>query len=259
MASDLAADGMTRDAVLGGRLRLTQPRRGHRVGHDAILLAAATPAHTGEHAVDFGAGIGAAGLALAARVAGCTVTLVEIDAGLAELAAANARDNGLGDRVRIVTLDITAPARAFTAAGLAAGSVTRVMMNPPFNDPAQQRTSPDPRRQLAHVAARDVLVGWVRSAARLLRPGGTLTLIWRADGLADVLQALNPAFGAVRVLPIHPKVGAPAIRVLVRGTMASRAPLALLPGLFLNDAAGRPTDEAEAVLRGGSALALAEL
>ena len=100
MASDLAADGLTEDAVLGGRLRLTQPRRGHRVGHDAILLAAATPAHAGEHAVDFGAGIGAAGLALAARVAGCAVTLVEIDAGLAALAAENARRNGLADRVR---------------------------------------------------------------------------------------------------------------------------------------------------------------
>ena len=53
------------DAVLGGRLRLRQPLRGHRVGHDAILLAAATAAQAGEHAVDLGAGVGAAGLALA--------------------------------------------------------------------------------------------------------------------------------------------------------------------------------------------------
>jgi tRNA1(Val) A37 N6-methylase TrmN6 len=259
MASDLAADGLTEDAVLGGRLRLTQPRRGHRVGHDAILLAAATPAHAGEHAVDFGAGIGAAGLVLAARVRGCMVTLVEIDAGLAALAADNVRRNGLADRVRIVTLDVTAPVRAFTASGLAPGSVMRVMMNPPFNDPVRQRASPDPQRRLAHVAARDVLVRWTRSAARLLRPRGTLTLIWRADGLADVLRTLEPAFGAVQVLPVHPKAGAPAIRVIVRGTKASRAPFALLPGLFLNDAAGRPTDEAEAVLRGGSALPLAKL
>ena len=35
---------VTQDAVLGGRLLLKQPRRGHRVGHDAILLAAACPA-----------------------------------------------------------------------------------------------------------------------------------------------------------------------------------------------------------------------
>ncbi len=259
MASDLCADELTQDAVLGGRLRLTQPRRGHRVGHDAILLAAATPAHAGEHVVDFGAGIGAAGLALATRVADSLVTLVEIDAGLAALAAGNAQANGLANRVRIVTLDVAAPARAFTAAGLAPGSVMRVMMNPPFNDPAKQRTSPDPRRRLAHAAGRDVLAKWIRSASRLLRPRGTLTLVWRADGLADVLRTLEPAFGAILVLPVHPKVGAPAIRALVRGTKASRSPLALLPGLVLNDAAGRPTDEAEAVLRGGAVLPLAEV
>src|SRR5215208_6092627 len=81
---------VTDDAVLGGRLRLRQPRRGHRVGHDAILLAAASRGRRGDHVVDLGAGVGAAGLALARRVPGLSVTLVEIDPGLAALAAENA-------------------------------------------------------------------------------------------------------------------------------------------------------------------------
>ena len=80
----------TLDAVLGGRLHLRQPKRGHRVGHDAILLAAATAARAGEHAVDLGAGVGGAGLALARRVDGLQVTLVEIDEALAALAVENA-------------------------------------------------------------------------------------------------------------------------------------------------------------------------
>jgi tRNA1(Val) A37 N6-methylase TrmN6 len=94
---------------------------------------------------------------------------------------------------------------------------------------------------------------------RLLRPRGTLTLIWRADGLANVLAALVPAFGAIAVMPVHPKPAAPAIRILLHATKASRGPLAMLPGLILNDASGRPTQEAEAVLRGGAALPLGEL
>jgi tRNA1(Val) A37 N6-methylase TrmN6 len=77
--------------------------------------------------------------------------------------------------------------------------------------------------------------------------------------LVDVLRALSPAFGAATVLPIHPRPGDAAIRVLVRATKASRAPLALLPGLVLNDHAGRPTAEAEAVLRAGTPLPLGEL
>src|SRR6185437_8159309 len=74
----LSADAFTEDAFLGGQLRLRQPRSGHRAGHDAILLEAATPATPGDRVADFGAGVGAAGLALARRVAGTKLVLVEI-------------------------------------------------------------------------------------------------------------------------------------------------------------------------------------
>ena len=80
------AGELTEDAFLGGQLRLRQRKSGHRAGHDAVLLAAATPARSGHRVIDFGAGVGAAGLALARRVAGVELVLVEIDAELAELA-----------------------------------------------------------------------------------------------------------------------------------------------------------------------------
>lgn len=240
------------DAVLGGRLILRQPRRGHRVGHDAILLAAATSAHAGQHAIDLGAGVGAAGLALARRVEGLAVAMVEIDPALARLARDNIERNGLGDRVRAVCLDVAAPAAAFAAAGLGAGAADCVLMNPPFN--ALHNPSPDARRRAAHAAPQNTLRQWVRTASRLLRAGGVLTLIWRADGVAGVLAALSNGFAALSLLPIYPKPGAPAIRVLVRAVKGSRAPLTLLPGLLLADVEGKPTDAAEAVLRGGAAL-----
>jgi tRNA1(Val) A37 N6-methylase TrmN6 len=250
--------GLTEDAVLGGRLRLLQPARGHRIGHDAILLAAACPACAGDAVAEFGAGVGAAGLALAARVGGISLTLLDIDPPLVALAAENARRNGLAKEVRAVVLDIAAPARSFAAAGLVPDGLTRVLMNPPFNDPARQRLSPEPARRRAHAADGATLAVWTKAAARLLRPRGTLTMIWRADGLAEVLGALGRAFGAVAVLPVFPRPDAAAIRILVRATKASRAPLTLLPGLVLNDHAGRPTAQAEAILRLGEALALAQ-
>jgi tRNA1(Val) A37 N6-methylase TrmN6 len=248
---------LTEDAVLGGALRLRQPRHGHRVGHDAILLAAACPAYPGEQVVELGAGVGAAGLALARRAQDIRVTLVEIDPHLAALAAANAGLNGLAAYVTAIALDAAAPARAFTAAGLMPESAARVLMNPPFNDPVRERSSPDRGRRLAHAAPREALAAWIRTAARLLRPRGTLTVIFRADGLLDLVGALDTAFGAITVLPVYPKPDEPAIRILVQATKASRAPLAVLPGLVLNDAAGHPTPQAEAVLRAGATLALA--
>src|SRR5690242_15615895 len=108
--------GLTEDAFLGGRLSLRQPRAGHRAGHDAVLLAAATAARAGDRVVDFGAGVGAAGLALASRVAGLDLKLVEIDPALAELARGNAAANGI--KAAVVTLDVTASVQDFAAAGL---------------------------------------------------------------------------------------------------------------------------------------------
>lgn len=244
------------DAVLGGRLVLRQPLRGHRFGHDAILLAAAVPAQAGERAVELGAGVGAAGLALARRVEGLEVTLVEIDPALAALARENAVRNGLAARVRTACLDVAASADAYAAAGLSPGSVDRVLMNPPFNPP--QNPSPDHGRRMARSASHETAAVWLGAAARLLRPSGGVTLIWRADGLAEVLAALVSDFGAISILPIHPKPGMAAIRVLVRATKGRGPSLALLPGFVLADAEGKPSAAAEAVLREAAALPFPE-
>jgi tRNA1(Val) A37 N6-methylase TrmN6 len=252
MAAESGA--VSEDAVLGGRLVLRQPLSGHRVGHDAILLAAASPARAGDHAVDLGAGVGAAGLALARRVEGVTVTLVEIDPTLTALARDNIKRNDLAGRVRAVCLDVGASVAAFANAGLAAEEEDCVLMNPPFN--ALHNPSPNANRRMAHAASHGVLRQWVRTASRLLRPSGTLTLIWRADGVADVLAELASRFGAVSLLPIYGKPALPAIRIVASAVKDSRAPLMLRPALLLADEHGKPTAEAEAVLRGGASLPL---
>jgi tRNA1(Val) A37 N6-methylase TrmN6 len=248
-----ATEPTSEDALLGGKLVLRQPLHGHRFGHDAVLLAAATPARTREHAIELGAGVGAAGLALARRVEGLAVTLVELDPSLAALAQENAKRNLLSERVRAVCLDAAAPAAQFAAAGLHPDAADHVLMNPPFNAP--HNPSPDRARRLARAASPGALVQWIETAARLLRAGGGLTLIWRADGLADVLAALTAGFGAVAVVPVYPKPQAPAIRVLIRATRDSQAPLVILPGLILAGSDNKPTAQAHAILREGAVLA----
>lgn len=249
-----AADDTTEDAFLGGQLRLKQKRSGHRAGHDAILLAAATEAHAGDRVVDLGAGIGTAGLALARRVAGLSLRLVEIDPELAELARGNAAANAIA--AETIVLDVTSEASAFAAHGLLPDSIDAVLMNPPFNDPARHRGSPDQARQIAHVATGEALQAWVHAARRILRSNGALTMIWRADGIAEILAALSRGFGSLSILPVHGEAGRPAIRVLVRAVKGGRAPTRLLPGLMLNDEARVPSKEVKDVLEGRAVLPL---
>ncbi|WP_257165989.1 tRNA1(Val) (adenine(37)-N6)-methyltransferase [Bradyrhizobium sp. SRS-191] len=246
---------ISEDTVLGGRLRLRQPTSGHRAGHDAVLLAAATAARPGDRVVDLGAGVGTAGLALARRVDGIALVLVEREPHLAELARANARDNEL--QADVAVLDIAADAAAFVAAGLGPDSVDVVLMNPPFHDAARHRASPDQARANAHMATTTTLELWTHAGRRMLKSGGVLTLIWRADGLSEVLAALARGFGSLALQPVHGQAGKPAIRILVRAVKGGRAPTQILPGVVLNEAAGVPNEEVSRVLKGQGALALA--
>jgi tRNA1(Val) A37 N6-methylase TrmN6 len=130
-------------------------------------------------------------------------------------------------------------------------------MNPPFNDPAQHRVSPDRARETAHVATATTLENWVRAARRILKPKGMLTLIWRADGVAEVLAAFDRGFGSLQMLPVHVDVTAPANRILIRATKGGRAPTQILAALMLNDESGVPNKEVQEILAGNGILPLA--
>jgi tRNA1(Val) A37 N6-methylase TrmN6 len=250
-----AAGEFTDDAFLGGQLRLRQLKSGHRAGHDAMLLAAAVSAGSGDRVVDFGAGVGAAGLAVARRVAGIELVLVEIDEVLAGLARGNAASNALA--ADVVVLDVTSSAGAFAAAGLPPDSVDAVLMNPPFNDPARHRASPDKAREIAHVSTAATLESWIHAARRVLKSGGVLTLIWRADGLVEVLAALDRGFGSLAILPVHGDAATPAIRVLIRAVKGGKAPTRMHAALLLKDESASPNKQVQDILAGRRALPLA--
>jgi tRNA1(Val) A37 N6-methylase TrmN6 len=245
----------TEDAFLGGKLHLRQPKSGHRAGHDAILLAAATPARSGDRVIEFGAGVGAAGLAVAKRVAGIKLVLVEIDEGLAELARGNAVSNAIA--ADLIVLDVTSGPGAFEAAGLSVDSADVVLMNPPFNDSARHRASPDKARASAHVATPATLESWIHASRRILKSGGVLAMIWRADGIAELLAALDRGFGGLAIVPVHADATSPAIRLLVRAIKGGKAPTRVEPALILNDEFARPNQKAQDILAGKGTLPLA--
>jgi tRNA1(Val) A37 N6-methylase TrmN6 len=254
----MTADSETsEDAILGGRLRVRQPLRGHRVGHDAILLAAATCARASEHAIELGAGVGAAAFAIATRVPALKVTLVEVDPALCALARHNARLNRLEDRVSVFDADAES-IDSLKSAGLSPENFDRVLMNPPFHDARRHNVSPDPGRRLAYSGEAGLLKRWVASAAWLLKSNGVLVLIWRADALDEVVKVLRPAFGAIAVLPVHSREDAAPIRVLVRAAKGGGISRKNYPPLVLNDEEGRPTPVTEAIMRDGKTLQIAE-
>jgi tRNA1(Val) A37 N6-methylase TrmN6 len=244
-------DGLvSEDRLLDGRVILYQPRRGYRVAVDALCMAAAVPAQAGESLLELGCGVGAGALCLLARVPGVRVIGLEVQREFFDLAlrnaAANAQDNSFTPILGAVeALPEDLPKRPYD----------HVFFNPPYlSDVKPGRRPQDPQRHKATREGAVTLGTWVDTAARCLKPNGSLTVIHRADRLDDVLAALSPAFGGTCIFPLWPKQGRTAKRILVQARRGSRAPLALLSGLVLHQEDGSFSPKAQAVLRDGKAL-----
>ncbi len=259
-AAEPAPQPYTLDGFLDGSITLVQPRGGHRAGLDAALLQAVVPADASGHAMDLGAGVGTVGFAVAARAPALAVTCVERDGefvACAQMALRRPENAAFAPRVRLVQADVGERREAREARGLRDGTADFILMNPPYDAPERVRPSPDMSRRGAHIAEPGALSAWCRSAAGLLKPGGLLGLIHRPAALPEIFAALNAAFGAISILPVHPGADKPAGRIVVLARKASRGPLRLMPGLILHETGGGWTEEAEAILRGRAELDLA--
>jgi tRNA1Val (adenine37-N6)-methyltransferase len=241
---------VTDDAFLCGRLRLWQPVAGYRAATDPVLLAAACGAGAGQSVLDLGCGAGAAILCLGTRVPDLALAALEVQPGYAALARANAARNGLALEVHEGTV-------AHEPRALRRG-FDHVIANPPYYAPGGTPSS-DPGRDMA-LREGGPLADWTECARRRLHPGGWLTLILGADRMATALTALEGRMGSVSVLPLAPREGRAAVRVLIRARKGGRAALRLLGPMVLHAGAAHDGDredytpEARAVLRDGAAI-----
>lgn len=236
------------DGFLGGKLRVAQPARGYRSGADAVMLAAACPARPGESVLELGCGAGVASLCLGWRVRGLSLTGLERQAEYAALATRNAQLNG--QEIEVLTGDLQALPSA-----LRGRSFDHVVMNPPYF--LSGTSAPDQGRATAR-HEQTPLAAWLDAALRRLRPGGMLTVIQRADRLDGLICGLSGRAGALCVLPVIPREGREAGRVLLLARKGSRAPLRLLAPFVMHAApqhdrdAEDLSDAARQVLRNGA-------
>lgn len=242
---------VTRDAYLGGRIALWQPAKGYRAGIDPVLLASACPARPGDTVLELGCGIGTASLCLASRVEDLSITGLERQADIADIARRNATETGLPFEVFTTDLHDLSP-------DLRQRSWHHVIANPPYFDRATSVASTHMAREAA-MGEDTPLSAWIECAAKRLRPKGWLTMIQRAERLADVMIALEGRLGSLQIQPLAPRQGRPANLILVRARKSGRASLQLFSPITLHRGTHHQSDqddytkEISDVLRGGAA------
>lgn len=249
---DFAAEALSQDGFLGGRLAIWQPRVGYRAAMDPVLLAAAVAARAGESVLELGCGVGVASLCLGSRVPGLALTGLELQPAYARLARRNSVENGI--RLEVVDGDLAA-----LPAALRSQSFDHVMANPPYYAADGGTRADDAGRDRA-LREETPLALWVGAGLRRLRPGGRITIIQAAERLPDLLAALRPGAGGITVLPIAARAGRDAGRVIVSARKGLRTPFRLCAPLVLHDGPAHDGDRdnhsdlARSVLRDGAAL-----
>jgi tRNA1(Val) A37 N6-methylase TrmN6 len=237
MMNDEIMPPLTQDSWYNGNVVISQPAKGFRATTDAILLAAAIPQDT-QHVLELGAGVGAASLALAARVGGLKITAVERDEAIEILLRKNISDNNLSDRIMAYCDDALRDAPPWE------GRHDLVMINPPYNDVTSTRSSDEKRFK---AMAADDFVAWIDAAVLALVPKGRVVMISRADRLDELIAGMSYAFGDLSMRAVHTMPDQPAKRVLISGRKGVKGPVTVLPSLTINTSTGVMSDEMTAI------------
>ncbi len=246
------------DAFLGGSVIVHQPIKGHRAGIDAVLLAASLALEPSErvNVLDVGCGSGIVGFCAACRLTGAQVVGLDKEPELVALARQNAALNEMSGRTHFIVGDVCEPLTTLRAKGIFENGFDHVLANPPFHTSDSAPSSPFELRRAATSMAPGMLEEWLRFLATVTKPGGTATLVHRADALDGLLSGMRKRFGGIVVHPLFPRADVSARRVIVRGTKGSRAPLEIMRGLVLHDEVGQFLPTAAAILRNGAPLLL---
>jgi tRNA1(Val) A37 N6-methylase TrmN6 len=252
-AENLEAHGWTdgqlsEDFLLGGAVKICQPKSGFRAAIDTVFMAASVPAKAGERVFEAGSGGAAAAICLARRLGSVDVTGVEIQSQLVRLANHNIGLNNLSKRVTVIQGDIN------QLRSDRDNLFDHAMANPPFLEEDRGNIPSDNAKAIATTLDKNGIKAWVEGIHSQLKRKGTVTLIWRADKMDQAIEALLPRFGAIKVFPLWPKAGRPAKRVILQARKGLKSPLSLLPGLILHREAGGYTERCEAILKGGIGL-----
>jgi tRNA1Val (adenine37-N6)-methyltransferase len=229
--------------LFDGRLSLYQPARGYRFSIDAVLLADFAAPRAAGVVVDLGTGSGILPVILARTSACASITGVEVQPGLADLARHNVSLNRCQDRATVIQADIRDLRRYFTAEGC-----DTVITNPPFYRAGAGRVNPDSASAIARHELCGTLQDFVAAAAYLLRQGGRFCAVYQPARIVDMLAELRRrAIEPKTIRFVHSRTGEAAVMVLIEGIKSAGVEAKILPPLVLYDEENRYTRDVQAI------------
>lgn len=228
--------------LLNGRVKLLQQVGGLRASTDTVLLAAAVQMKPSQTILDMGCATGGVGLCVLERLGMSQSQLTGVDQqpNLIAMAQQNAPD------ATFICGDVT------NTSFFNDQSFDHIVMNPPYFEIGKKQSNPDAARDIAFNT--DDFKGWMQSALRWVRHGGTLSLVHKADALNQILEFANGRFGDIHIWPVYSNPSKPAIRIIVSMKRNRKSPTIIHPPIILFNDDGSQSSQSEFILRDAKAL-----
>lgn len=239
----------TTDGFLKENERLDDlQRNGYRIiqnpdkfcfGMDAVLLSGFARVRRGENVLDLGTGTGIIPILLEAKTQASHLTGLEIQEESADMARRSVRLNHLEDKIDIVTGDIKEAELIFKAA-----SFDVVTSNPPYMIGRHGIANPDAPKAIARHELLCTLDDVVRSAAKLLKPGGSFFMVHRPFRLAEIINVMTGyRIEPKRMRLVYPYADKEPNMVLIEGCRGGRPRMTVEKPLIVCKAPNVYTDE----------------
>jgi tRNA1Val (adenine37-N6)-methyltransferase len=233
----------TADKIKHLDLQIDQPQNGYRFSIDALLLADFAQPPANAKVADLGTGSGVIPLLLARQAAGISISGVESNPEMADLASRNVFSNNLEKRIEIIADDLLNLRSRFPVS-----SFDLVVSNPPYRTPASGRTSPKPGRDTARHESTATIADFLAIAKYLVKPTGRICFVYHPARLTEFIRIageLNLAL--LRIRMVHGSLDAPARIFLAELAKGRKGDTKVLPPLLIYNNDGTYTDEASLI------------
>lgn len=187
-------------------------------GMDAVLLSGFVRVKPGARVLDMGTGTGIIPLLVEAKTQAAHISAIEIQQESADMARRSVLLNGLENKIDIVTGDLREAEKFFDAA-----SFDVVTCNPPYMIGQHGLTNPDAPKAIARHEILCTLQDVVRTAAKLLKPGGYFCMVHRPFRLSEIITVMTDFhLEPKRMKLVYPYVDREPNMVLIEGCRGGR-------------------------------------
>jgi len=235
---DLIREDESLDDLQNGYM-LIQKNDSFKFGVDAVLLADFAEIKMVDNVLEMGTGTGVIPILLHAKKRPKSITALEIQPDMADMARRNVQYNKLEQSISILHMDLKEAPMV-----LGKAKYDCIITNPPYVKKECGINNPTENKAISRFEIACTLQDVLKSTKELLKSGGKFFMVHRADRLVDIIYEMRVlGIEPKRIRFVHSNVGKRPHLILIEGVRGGKPELRFMDPLYIYDDKGQYTEE----------------